>query len=282
MTRKAARPLNLLFSQRNSKTTSIDVVLKTVREGFRNTTATRGKILTWIGEKYIWEKRPENQEALEIMYHAADHRPAAQRYGSVYNAIYFGLSIVKQKQPRTVRSLADIAMYSSDPATIIRVTWGLETQREELLEALAPYLESPSPIIRKKAKELGDIARGKTKAFAWARKHQARVEAVQLPEDLSTLQKVLTEGDSQVRKDWLQKLVTAEKQESLLMDPELALLLSKDPDLEVQAIALHYGLAQLVTPNEKVAERCLEMAKDASNPALRASLELALGYQPPQ
>src|SRR5690606_30019709 len=110
----------------------------------------RTSILRWIGNRYIWDRTPQNADAIEIMYHAADFRPDAEQYGTRHYAVYFGLSVVDPKTPPILRTLADLCVAVDDPNDLDRVAWGVRDQREEFLRYLAPHLQSREPATRSK------------------------------------------------------------------------------------------------------------------------------------
>lgn len=105
-------------------------ILSTARLGFRRMTQSRNSVLQWIGNHFLWGKQPQNPEAIEIMYHAV---PLERHY-----AVYSGLSVVKNKSPNLLHTLADICMQGEE---VGRITWGLGAQREQLLPYITPYLQ---------------------------------------------------------------------------------------------------------------------------------------------
>jgi len=141
------RKLDVLWESKDKDDRNNEGILTTVRNGLRNTTKHRTLILGWIGSKYIWNKSPQNDEAIEIMYHASDFPERANvRGGTRHYAVYYGLSVVKPKTPSILRALADLCM-TDEGTDIKRVHWGVECvgkidQRSELISYLHPHLES--------------------------------------------------------------------------------------------------------------------------------------------
>jgi len=127
-------------------------LLRIVRNGLRRTSQHRTLVLRAIGNRYIWNKTPQNPEAIEIMYHAADPQDA---YGTRHYAIYFGLSVIRPEKPANVlKTLVSICMKTEDENDLGRVTWGCQNQFAELRSYLAPYLENSDESIRNKATRL--------------------------------------------------------------------------------------------------------------------------------
>ncbi|MCH7559345.1 MAG: carboxypeptidase regulatory-like domain-containing protein, partial [Planctomycetes bacterium] len=126
---EAGKRLDILFNAVDRDRHPDEEILTAVRHGFRRTTKHRTLILRWIGNKYIWNKKPQNPEAIEIMYHAV---PMERHY-----AVYFGLSVVQPKTPNILRTLAEICVQGED---VGRITWGIRSQREELVSYIKPYL----------------------------------------------------------------------------------------------------------------------------------------------
>jgi serine/threonine protein kinase len=184
--------LGVLWNARDKDSRSDDEILETVRSGFRNTSEHRMPILRWIGNKYIWNKSPQNLDAIEIMYHAADFSggvadPSEARHA----AVYFGLSVTQPKTPAILRTLAELSMRVDDPNDLDRIAWGCSNQKSELLEYLKPFHESDDEAVRNKADVCRRIFNGELKAFAWAAE-QARQRAEttyssQLPKFKETL-----------------------------------------------------------------------------------------------
>src|SRR5262249_44695260 len=144
-------------------------ILRTVREGLRRTREHRTLILAWIGNRYVWGKSPQDPDAIEIMYHAADFRGrSADPYGTRHYAVYFGLSVVQPKTPAILRTLADLCMRVDDPNDLDRVAWGARSQQAELLSYLKPYLAAQDEATREKAVVVEKILGVELQAFAWA------------------------------------------------------------------------------------------------------------------
>lgn len=307
------KALDQLFAARHSDRRSADQRLAIVRNGLRRTSAPRNRILEWVGNKFVWEKQPEHPLALEIMYHAADGRPEVQHYRTRYAAVYFGLSVTKQKTPRMLHALADLCMTVDDPETIGRIAWGYADQQQALVAWLAPYLASADPAVRSKAYAMQRVLCGEWNAYDWSKRWLAQQAAQFSPEELSSLQAILETGDSTARLTQLEDLQTSSRwcamPESCL--PQLALAardsdarvrmavargvadrwaepgapapatdllleLSQDANPEVRRTAVFEGLSQWPTPSDAVLERLLEVVRSEQDPTLTSRIGLAL------
>ena len=116
---EAGKKLDVLFRAGDRDRRLDEEILSTARRGFRRTTHSHNSVLQWIGNHFIWGKQPQNPEAIEIMYHAV---PLERHY-----AICSGLSVVKNKSPNILYTLAAICMQGEE---VGRITWGIGTQRE--------------------------------------------------------------------------------------------------------------------------------------------------------
>lgn len=112
------RKLDALFDAIDKDLRPDEEILSTVRRGFLRTKEYRTLILAWIGNRYIWGKRPQNPEGIEIMYHAV---PIERHY-----AVYFGLSVVRPKSYNILRTLTELAISDHEPNTYGRIVWGLK------------------------------------------------------------------------------------------------------------------------------------------------------------
>lgn len=298
--REGGLALDALWNAADKDSRSDEEILKTVRDGFRKTREHRMPILRWIGNKYIWNKSPQNPDAIEIMYHAADFTGEnANPSGARHDAVYFGLSVTQPKTPAILRTLAELAMHVDDPNDLDRIAWGCSNQKSELLEYLKPFHESDDETVRNKADVCRRIFSGELKAFAWAAEqaHQRAEKnySSQLPkfketlmsgsseERLKALNTILQDRialimddsfvaafkncaedkDPQVR---VQTTIIAgakwvwEAQEQNAEAIQLMLKLSKDEHRDVRYNAVYYGLSTVRMKSDDVIRRLLELA----------------------
>ena len=162
--------LDALWKSTDRDSRSDKEILETVRNGLRRMKGLRSNIIRWIGNRYVWNESPQNPMAIEIMYHAADFSGAKHDpYRTRHYAVYFGLSVVKEKTPAILHTLADLAMAVDDPNDLSRIAWGAKSQQNELIGYLQPYLDSEEKATREKADVVKRIFEGKLKAFEWAK-----------------------------------------------------------------------------------------------------------------
>ena len=309
--------LDTLWRSRDRDSRPDEEILKTVRQGLRTCKNHKTIILRWIGNKYIWNKSPQNPEAIEIMYHAADFSgERADPYGTRHYAVYFGLSVVKEKTPSILRTLVDLCMKVDDPNDLSRVAWGAKSQRAGLLEYLDPYLKAEDEAVREKAEVVRRIFTGELKAFAWATEQAKKRAEEKYTDELPRIRETLKSGESEARRDVLRLIMR--QRISLIMDDsfieafsaaasdpearvrndvarivggrwvwsaekqnpeaiELMLRLSKDEDREVRYNAVYYGLSTVREKSPKVVRRLLEMAFEDREQNLYGRIAWGLG-----
>jgi C-terminal processing protease CtpA/Prc len=273
-------------------------ILGIVRRGLRRTRAPRDQIMAWIGGKHVWGVSPQNPDAIEILYHAADFHSAAVAADIRYNAVYYGLSVIQPKTPAVLRTLVDMSMEEKNDWG--RVAWGARSQRDELLVYLKPYLAATDEATREKAAVLAKVLGGDPDAnpavLAWTKK---KIRA-KFGERLPALRQTLVAGDRAERLEALRVILF--EQIGLIMDDafvdafaacaadkdpavrkEVArtlgqarhgydgarkgdlvgvlLRLSEDDDSDVRSSAVYFGLSPLPQERrEEVIRRLLTMA----------------------
>ncbi len=284
---EGGKKLDVLFQAVDKDARSDDEILSTVRQGFRRTTQHRTLILSWIGNRYIWGKDPQNAQAIEIMYHAA---PLEQHY-----AVYFGLSVTRDKTPNILRTLADICMRGEE---VGRITWGLGDQRDAMLAYITPHLQDSDPDKRQTAELLVKHFKGELDFEQWQREKRDEQARARLGDQLPQIRQTLLTGDSEARR---QAFVTLARSGGSVLDDSflpalqaaasdpssevrndvvrtvggrwiwsaqqqdptaiaLALRLSSDSDREVRYNAVYYGLSTVRDKSEAVVRRLVEMA----------------------
>lgn len=195
-----------------------DEIIATVRNGLRCTKEHKTLILAWIGNKYIWNKSPQNPDAIEIMYHAADFSgESADPQGIRHYAVYFGLSVVQPKTPAILRTLVDLCMKVDDPNDLDRIAWGTSAQTQELLNYLKPYIQSKDKTVQSKAIALEQIFTGKLKAFDWARPHAEKkaIEKQNTPPANLKQPEIAANAEEQKTKERMRKDLESYSQDEL-------------------------------------------------------------------
>jgi hypothetical protein len=284
------KTLDALFQAVDKDRRSDEEILTTVRQGLRRTTQHRTLILAWIGNRYIWNKDPQNSQAVEIMYHAV---PLERHY-----AIYFGLSVLRDKPANVLRTLADVCL--EYPGEVGRITWGLGSQRQALLPYLTSHLQDPDATQRELAGVLVRHLQGELDFEQWQRQKREDQTRAKFSDQLPQLRETLRTGDSETRS---QALTTIQRNQivpilddlflpalqAAAADPDrrvrnevariagarwvwsaqkqdpnaiaLMLRLASDSDREVRYNAVYYGLS---------------VVRDKSEPVIRQLVDLAL------
>jgi beta-lactamase regulating signal transducer with metallopeptidase domain len=306
--RQAGARLDGLFESRAIETLSDDAILSAVRSGLRHADRQRTSILRWLGNRYIWGKSPQNPQAIEIMYHAADFSgKGCDAFGTRHFAVYFGLSVVQPKTPAILRTLADLCMKVDDPNDLGRAAWGVSSQKAEAIEYLKPYLASLDVATRAKAQVVEQLFAGRLDAFKWATDKAVDEAKRDYTSELPRFKKILEEGTSKERYDLLclviqkrilrimddsytealekcaqdeddkvRKTLTAIVGEEWIWRQdkqrpkaiELLLRLTHDDARDVRYAAVYYGLSTVRNKDEKVVRRLLELAFEDREPNL--------------
>jgi hypothetical protein len=297
--REAGRRLDLLWLNDRKESRPDVEILRTVREGLRRTRENRTSILRWVGNRFVWGQTPQDPDAIEILYHAADFRPQAEAYGTRHYAVYFGLSVVQPKTSAILHTLADLCIHVDDPNDLDRVAWGVRNQRGEFLAHLDPHLRSRDRAVREKARIVRLIIEGSTNAFEWSTEIARQRAQERYASELPRLRNALREGTSETRKEALELI--ARERVDLIMDDRflpayaacatdklwqvrndvarqvgqrwvwgaktnnadainIMLRLSHDPNREVRESAVYFGLSTVADKDERVIRRLVELA----------------------
>ncbi len=290
---EGGKRLDALYQAVDKDQRSDEEILATVRQGFRRTTQHRTLILSWVGTRYIWNKDPQNPQAVEILYQAV---PLERHY-----AIYFGLSVLRDKPANVLCTLADVCLQGGDE--VGRISWGLGPQREAILPYLTPYLQDQDAARRETAAMLIKHFKGELDFDQWRRQQGLEQVKAQFAGQVPQLKQTLLTGDSDARYRALSALTPLLRaaggpmflDDSLLpvllaastdpdrrvrnevvrtvggrwvwsapqQDPnaiELMLKLSTDSDRDVRYNAVYYGLSVVRDKSETVVRRLVEMA----------------------
>jgi ankyrin repeat protein/beta-lactamase regulating signal transducer with metallopeptidase domain len=223
--------LTALWNDPKKDTKEPDVIIETARKGLRRHRG-NANILRWVGNLFIWGKNPQNPKAIELMYHASGS-PNRGLYG---DAVYFGLSVTKNKTPEILQAMAAVAMKTEDYYNVTgRILWGCKNHKEQLMACLGPYLSSDDPAIRQKAEDVR-LYFGDSKAFMAerARQHQEAVRK-EHASNLNGYKRSLLHGDSGTRMEML-KLFQAKDVMSIIDESFLDALEAcvKDNDARVR------------------------------------------------
>ncbi len=257
-----AQALETLWNDREKDLRDADEILETVRKGLRGYHG-QGNIIGWVGNLFIWGKTPQNEKAIELMLHASDS-PDRNLYG---DAIYFGLSVTKNKTPAILQAMVAVAMKTEDYSVTGRILWGCDGQKDKLMTCLEPYQNSPDPAVRDKAQDVRDYFND-SKAFM-AKREQQRIEILKKDygDKLDDFKQTLLEGDSLSRKDLLQTFNSKGLMtiiDTSFLDGFQACLTDEDPSVRSQTARLIGGhfVWSAETQNQRVIDMMTELLAD--------------------
>jgi len=269
--------LEQLWNDRNKDLRDADEILNTVRRGLRHYSSS-GNILRWIGNLFIWGKNPQNEKAIELMYHASGS-PNRGLYG---DAIYFGLSVTKNKTPEILRAMAAVAMKTEDYYNVTgRILWGCRNQKNELIACLDPYLNSDDTSIRQKAQDVKDYFMDR-KAFM-AKRAKQHEESVQQEygDKLGQFKDKLLNGNSQTRLDTLKQLQSKGIMsivDTSFLDAFQACTKDSDPKVRTRAARMMGGqfIWNSGPQNQQAIEILAELLNDSDRPTCYAAVYYGL------
>jgi len=103
----------------------------------------RNAVAVFTGSRWIWAQMPQDPRAVEIMMTLAKDSDHETRN----NAVYYGLSVLTQKDPAAVQVLIDLALDPAADADIGRIAWGLARGADKGLiqSLLEPHLKAATP-----------------------------------------------------------------------------------------------------------------------------------------
>jgi hypothetical protein len=132
-------------------------ILETVRKGLRRTTKHKTLVLRLVGNRFIWGKSPQNEQAIDLMYRATYSPDSDIRH----YAEYFGLSVVEHKDTQILKRLAQLCVNYKETDTG-RIIWGvyMSDQQHEFMSELKPYLEKYGSEIYRRADYFAKAVRG--------------------------------------------------------------------------------------------------------------------------
>ncbi len=228
------KALEELWKDKNKDMLDEDEIVDTVRSGLRHYNGS-GNILRWIGNRFIWGKTPQNAKMVELMYHASGS-PDRSLYG---DAVYFGLSVTREKTPEILCALAAVAMKTEDYRNVTgRILWGCKGCRDKLIACLDPYLNSEDAAVRQKARDVKEYFADSKSFMAKRSKMEKDSIRREYGDELEEFKKQMLNGDLRARLDVLKQLrsknITSIIDSSFLNAFEACL---KDPNPEVRAEA---------------------------------------------
>ena len=94
----AATRLDDFMIDQKLRERSPNELLNVVRRGLRSTKQSKSKVLEMVGKTFIWNKSPQNPEAIELIYHASGSTDP----GIVYSAMYYGLAHIVDRSDNLI------------------------------------------------------------------------------------------------------------------------------------------------------------------------------------
>ena len=238
---EGGKALDVFWPQREKDPEADKKIFDLVRNGLRkdgkgSIRQNRNQYITTIGSKYIWQSGEQNKDAIELLYYASyDPRLAG-------DAVYYGLSVVREKNDKIIKRLVEMCM---EDVSVGRIVWGVravskmqETQNV-LLAYLKPYLESNAPNIKERANVMEGVLKGEIDYDKWVSEQTAKRLREGFGDKLDDIKIVLLKGNSYQRKETLNLI--RRNQLSLLFDmsfeePLRACFADGDPTVKEYAI----------------------------------------------
>jgi len=143
-----------LLSDRELEMKPDEEIFNAFRNGLRRKNVYMSMI-RWLGNRYIWNVEKQDRRAIEILYHAS----ASDDFESYHNAIYFGLSVTRDKSPEIIDAMLAVAMKTDDFNNVIgRISWGCSpAEKLVFLEKLEAFRKSDNEKIRDKAESIREF-----------------------------------------------------------------------------------------------------------------------------
>jgi len=101
--------------------------------------AVRREVARTAGERWVWSADEQSSAAIALMLNLAEDEDREVKY----NAVYFGLSTIREKDPGIIRFLLELAIDDREPNFYRRVKWALEPQREDTKKVLQQLIYEP-------------------------------------------------------------------------------------------------------------------------------------------
>jgi HEAT repeat protein len=102
------------------------------------------------GARWVWEAQEQNPEAIKLMLKMSKDEVRDVRY----NAVYYGLSTVRNKSDDVIRRLLEMAFEDREWNLFHRIEWGLRDDRERVATLLTEYINGENAAHTKAAREV--------------------------------------------------------------------------------------------------------------------------------
>ena len=273
---EAGKKLDQWWENRGRNPLDDEEFFELFRKGLRRSTVKyKGNFLMqYIGGGYIWHKDPDDQRAVDIVYHAS-FSPEYKYY-----AVYSGLSVANPKSEKILKRLVDIAMETDDYYNVTgRILWGCRNQKDELIACLDPYLNSDDTSVRQKAQDVKDYFMD-SKAFMAkrAKQHQESVRQ-EYGDKLGQLRDKLLNGDSQSRLNTLKQLQSKGIMsivDTSFLDAFRACTKDSDPKVRTEAARMMGG--QFIWKGGSQNQQAIEILAELLNDPDRSTRYAAVYY----
>jgi len=173
-------------------------ILNIIRNGLRRDSQGkerryRNQYIKWVGLRYIWGKKPQNEKAIELMYYATFDPQLAS------DAVYHGLSVVVgKKNDKILKRFVELCMAN---VNVNRILWGTKGQHEDMLQHLEPYLTSSDLEIKNRASVLEKVFKGEINYTKWETEQRRQKRQAEFGEKLPEIREVLLRGNSHQRRE---------------------------------------------------------------------------------
>ncbi len=279
---QAGEELDELWAVKNHafNTVSSEEILEIVRKGFRRTSAKKDDIIRTIGSKFIWNKRPSVQSAVDILY-CASFEPDVK-----YNAFYYGLTVANPKSPEVLERLVELAMQGYG---VGRIAWGIlvvQTQREEFVNLLKPYLNSNDSTERQQAQNVMRVIEGKSSGVYSTGVGETNPEDIEkvkkdFGDKLGQIKQILLTGTSSLRLMELERICSVNT--CMLFDDTFisgiqACAQDKNPKVRIKAaeVAGYYWIWGDTITNPKITRLLIHLSEDEVQEVRFATVEKGL------
>lgn len=138
----AAERLNEFISDSQLREQSPDEYIEAVRCGLRSTKHHKTNILGTFGNHFIWNKKEQNEKAIELMYHASLAPEGVGHY-----AMYHGPTVVVDRSDNLMRMMV-VNHHAFDWDIQRRIHWSFKTHgdKEKTLRQLEQLLDDHKAI----------------------------------------------------------------------------------------------------------------------------------------
>jgi len=117
----------------------------------------RNMVARTVGGQWVWSAQTQDPDAIELMLRLSKDSNREVRY----NAVYYGLSTIRQKNEKTIRRLLEMAFEDREQNLYGRIAWGLKRDRERAAEILEGYINGTDPVQASHAREVYKDMTGK-------------------------------------------------------------------------------------------------------------------------